>query len=62
MQRQRAADKQPGHHCGREAGNRSQRQGRQQYRVLLQPTFEHDGKPARNQFGMAARDRDETIG
>ena len=21
-----------------------------------------DGKPARNQFGMAARDRDETIG
>jgi len=62
VQRERAADKKPWHHGAGDFRERRQGQGRKQIRILAKTAFEGDGEPTRNQFGMAACDRDEAIG
>jgi hypothetical protein len=57
MQHKRTAAEEPRHQRKAHAGKRGGRQRRLDDRILRNPAFEQDRKPARQQFGMTARDR-----
>jgi hypothetical protein len=62
MQRNRSAEEEPWHERDCEASERAQRQRREQRGLLLKPAFEHHGQAAGDQFGVAARHRNEAVG
>ena len=58
VQNQRAATQEPWQQREAQAGERRRRQSREDVRVLPEPRFAQDRQPAREQFGMTARNRD----
>ncbi len=62
MQRERAAGQQPRHDRGGEACERAERERAEDRRLRLDTRFEMHRKAARDQLGMAARDRHDAFG
>lgn len=61
VQRQRAADHDPGQNRRGEAGERTDGERRQDFRVRLDPAFQHDGDRGGEQLEMSAGNRQEAV-